>query len=68
MITKSGFNENYRLWLCSIIQDKVSLRMQKFTQAEVAKITGTSLRTVQNFENYRSDNLKLFYFYTALKK
>ena len=36
MITKSGFNENYRLWLCSIIQDKVSLRMQKFTQAEVA--------------------------------
>jgi hypothetical protein len=66
MTTKSDFNDKYELWRCSVIQDKVAIRMQKFTQSQVAEITGTSLRTVQLFENYKSENMKLMYFYMNL--
>lgn len=66
MTTKSDFNDKYELWRCSVIQDKVVIRMQKFTQSQVAEITGTSLRTVQLFENYKSENMKLMYFYMNL--
>jgi hypothetical protein len=64
--SKSGFNENYQVWLCNLVQSKTPLRMQKFTQQAVAELTGTSLRTVQHFECYRSENAKLIYFYSNL--
>ena len=66
MNSKSEFNEKYNIWLLTTIQEKTAIRMQLFTQYEVAEITGTSLRTVQLFESYRSENLKLLYFYLAL--
>jgi len=66
MNSKSEFNEKYNIWLLTTIQEKTAIRMQLFTQSEVAEITGTSLRTVQLFESYKSENLKLIYFYLAL--
>ncbi len=66
MNSNSEFNEKYNIWLLTTIQEKTAIRMQLFTQSEVAEITGTSLRTVQLFESYKSENLKLIYFYLAL--
>ncbi len=66
MNSKSEFSEKYNIWLLTTIQEKTAIRMQLFTQSEVAEITGSSLRTVQLFESYKSENLKLIYFYLAL--
>lgn len=41
----------------------VALRTQKFTQVQMAKKSGVSLRTIQNFEAGKSENLYLFWFY-----
>ena len=48
------------------IQDLIILRKQKFTQLEMSKKLSVSLKTIQNFENYKSYNLKIFIGYKLL--
>ena len=63
MKTKSGFNEDYQLWYLSEMQDLINKRRSNMTISEVSKITGISEKTIQRFERYESENMKLFYFY-----
>jgi response regulator of citrate/malate metabolism len=63
MKRKSGFNENYQLWYLSEMQELINKRQSKMTIAGVSRITGISEKTIQRFERYESENMKLFYFY-----
>lgn len=48
---------------CMKAQPLIRQRAQKFTQSQMAGKLGVSLRTIQNFEKYRTTDAYLIYGY-----
>ncbi len=48
------------------VQKLIELRRSKMSQSEIAKQAGVSLKTVQRFENYKSKNIELMYYYKTI--
>ncbi len=48
------------------VQKLIELRKTKMSQSEIAKQADVSLKTVQRFENYKSKNIELMYYYKTI--
>jgi len=60
---------NYAALFCHNVQSLVFRRNNlRISQQHMAYKTGVSLRTIQNFENYKSENAYLIYAYKQILK
>lgn len=66
MISESELKKEYTQQMCAKIQYLIALRRSKMSQEEMSKTTGISLKTIQRFENYKSDNCYLLFCYKKL--
>lgn len=57
----------YQAKFCSNVQSLVTMRNNlRITQSQIAYKSKVSLRTIQNFENYKSNNYYLIFAYQQI--
>jgi len=65
-ITEKELKEGYNSLFCKAIQKYSYIRATKMSQQEVAYKIGVSLKTIQRFENYKTQSGYLLYAYKRL--
>ena len=68
MTDKESMKYNYTLAMCSKIQELSAKRAQKFTQVEMAHKLDVSLKTIQNFEAFRTFDSWMIWGYREILK
>ena len=66
-IKNQDFKNNYLVLFYSKVQILVELRKKLcISQSEIARVTDVSLRKIQMFENYKSNDAYLIYCYKKI--
>ena len=66
-IKNQDFKNNYLVLFYSKVQILVELRKKLcISQSEIARVTDVSLRKIQMFENYKSNDAYLLYCYKEI--
>ena len=66
-IKNQDFKNNYLVLFYSKVQILVELRKKlHISQSEIARVTDVSLRKIQMFENYKSNDAYLLYCYKEI--
>lgn len=68
-INKQTLRNNYQLLFCLKVQNLISMRKNlRISQSRISFLTGKSLKTIQNFENYKCNDAFLLYSYKQILK
>lgn len=62
----NNFKIDFEMYWCGKVQELVEMRKTKLSQSQMAILTGKSIKTIQRFENYKSNNPELMFLYKRI--